>query len=115
MLQHIAVLQGAVHKNCEGRAQSYPASRGTNLSARALRELGDGDRLRQLGTIERSEWWPGRPPRQRQTWALSRRVPGLLHGAMGTDPALAPIASVPDMTPPIGHLAIGGDATAEVV
>ena len=65
---------------------------GANLSHHALRELGEGGKLRTLQVIERSDAGGRELHEHLQTWALSRRVLACLHEEpTASTPALAGI------------------------
>jgi hypothetical protein len=83
---------------------------GASRSPRVWSELGEDGTLRRYAFIERTDSDP-EAPEHRQTWKVGRRVLSLVYGVLGTDPALADVATVDAGPPPVlDRLELAGDA-----
>jgi len=80
----------------------------------SLAQLSDRGRLRALRIIERSDGGPPDLHETRQTWAISRRILEMLHGADTIDDTLAELVFVPHVIPRVDDLAVPSEAVAAV-
>ena len=76
-------------------------------------ELGDAGALRRFGLIERTDG-SADAPLHRQTWKVSDRVLGLVHGEVALDPALSRIATLELPHCTLDELEVGDDVLRQL-